>query len=68
MLIPMIDHYLDGNQMSTDNSLMLGYYLIAVESEGVYIQHVDTPDTNQLVPLADFKVIAQAWADFQRNQ
>lgn len=47
---------------------MLGYYRIWVESEGVFIRHTESTEAATIIPLSDFKTIAQAWADFQRQE
>ncbi len=64
-VIPVIDHYIKGNPFPIDNDLTVGgASFVDVEGDGVKFINRETMETEQVVPLEHFKIIAQAWADY----
>jgi len=64
-VIPVIDHYLNGNPFLIDNDLTVGGGdYVEVTLLGVRFINRNTLIEDQMVPLDHFKSIAIAWADF----
>lgn len=69
VVIPVIDHYLNGNPFAIDNSITVGSNTLTyVTLTGVDFIDRNTRVIEPTVPLHEFKVICEAWIDFVRNE
>lgn len=67
-ILPLIDHYLNGNPFPIDNDLTVSLReRIEVTLEGVKFINMNTGTVDMVVPLQNFKIIALAWRNFLSN-
>ncbi|MBP2616427.1 hypothetical protein [Chryseobacterium jejuense] len=67
-VLPLIDHYLNGNPFSVDNDLTVALReRIEVTLDGVKFINMNTGNVDMEVPLQNFKTIVLAWRNFLNN-
>lgn len=63
-IIPVVDHYINGNPFPIDNDITVeGGYFVDVTLSGVTFINPETHQIDLTVPLDQFRLILQSWAD-----
>lgn len=67
-ILPVIDHHLNGNPFPIDDDLSVEGNKVWVQNGEVQFIDRNTGAVEQAVPLADFRIIAREWADYNRKR